>query len=137
MKLIMTGVVLIALIFAGVSAATNVDQVGSAASGRSSSGTLRLESVLGQVVSGSAGRLTSGFYSGQVIPSYLAGDVDGDGMITISDAVFLINFIFAGGQPPQNPASADADCNDIVTISDAVFMINYIFSGGAAPQPCG
>ncbi len=61
------------------------------------------------------------------------GDADGSSIISISDAVFLINYIFAGGPPPDPIAAGDVDCNGIITISDAVYMINYIFAGGAAP----
>lgn len=116
--------------------ASNVDQAGTAASGRSTSGVYRLESVLGQSVAGAAGRLTSGFFAEQVIPRFLPGDVDGDGFISISDAVYLINYIFAGGEAPPSAQAADADCNGILTISDAVFLVNYIFSGGPGPHRC-
>ncbi len=63
----------------------------------------------------------------------ICGDADGSGIITISDAVFLIGFIFGGGPAPDPNSAGDADCNGIVTISDAVFLINYIFAGGAPP----
>ncbi len=63
----------------------------------------------------------------------VCGDADGSGQITISDAVYLISYIFAGGPAPSPILSGDADCNAIVTISDAVYLINYIFAGGAAP----
>ncbi len=66
-------------------------------------------------------------------PSVLCGDADASGVITISDAVFLITYIFGGG-PAPNPAAADADCSSVVTISDAVYLITYIF--GAGPAPC-
>ncbi|MGB5107283.1 MAG: dockerin type I domain-containing protein, partial [Candidatus Zixiibacteriota bacterium] len=66
-------------------------------------------------------------------PQFVCGDPDGNSIITISDAVFLINYIFAGGPEPLPILSGDADCNGIVTISDAVFLINYIFAGGPAP----
>lgn len=135
-KFVSVTVLMIVALFGSILAG-KVDQGGTAASGRSTSGNLRLESVLGQNVSGSAGRLTSGFFSEQVIPNYVAGDADGNGIINISDAVYLINFIFAGGQAPANHLSADADCNGILTISDAVFLINYIFSGGPGPHYCG
>ncbi len=69
------------------------------------------------------------------IQYYLAGDADGNGLITISDAVFLIGYIFGGGSAPDPLLAGDADCNGIVTISDAVFLIQYIFGGGTAP--CG
>ena len=64
---------------------------------------------------------------------YVCGDADRNAIVTISDAVFMINYIFSGGPAPNPVLSADADCNSIVTISDAVYLINYIFSGGPAP----
>ena len=64
---------------------------------------------------------------------FVCGDADGNGLVTISDAVFLINYIFAGGPAPSPLLSADADCNALITISDAVYLINYIFTGGPAP----
>ena len=68
---------------------------------------------------------------------YSCGDADGNAIITISDAVFLINYIFAGGPEPSPQIAADADCNGITTISDAVYLINYIFAGGLPPcQTC-
>lgn len=68
-----------------------------------------------------------------VDPPYLCGDPDHSGLVTISDAVYLINYIFAGGPAPMPVESGDADCSGIVTISDAVYLINYVFSGGAPP----
>lgn len=67
-------------------------------------------------------------------PLYVCGDPDNNEIVTISDAVYLINYIFVSGTPPQPMQSGDVDCNAIVTISDAVFLINYIFAGGS--QPC-
>ncbi len=64
---------------------------------------------------------------------FLCGDADGSGIITISDAVYLIGYIFGGGPAPNPVLAGDADCNGIVTISDAVYLINYIFAGGPAP----
>lgn len=61
------------------------------------------------------------------------GDADGSGAISISDAVYLINYIFAGGPAPHPLLAGDADFSGLVTISDAVYLINYIFAGGPAP----
>ena len=76
-----------------------------------------------------------------VKPSFLGtcclvpGDADGNGLQSISDAVYLINYYFAGGPSPHSClALGDADGNGILTISDAVYLINYIFSGGPAPM---
>ncbi len=66
-------------------------------------------------------------------PPYTCGDADGSDIVTISDAVYLINYIFTGGPAPGPLAAGDADCSGMVTISDAVYLVNYIFAGGAAP----
>ncbi len=63
----------------------------------------------------------------------IPGDADGNGILTISDAVYMINYIFAGGPAPCN---GDANCDCTLSISDAVYLINYIFSGGPAPCSC-
>ncbi len=64
---------------------------------------------------------------------YLAGDADATNLITISDAVRIINYIFGGGASPAPLMSGDANCTGTVNISDAVFLISYIFAGGPAP----
>lgn len=62
------------------------------------------------------------------------GDADGNTLFTISDAVYLINYIFSGGPAPNPICLGDADGNTLVTISDAVFLITYIFAGGPTPH---
>ena len=67
--------------------------------------------------------------------TWLVGDADGNGIYTISDAVYVIAYTFTGGPAPtpNTVGSGDADCNGLITISDAVFMIQFIFSGGTSP----
>jgi uncharacterized protein (TIGR02145 family) len=68
---------------------------------------------------------------------YVCGDADGNGIVNISDAVYLISYIFGGGPEPSPLLAGDADGNEIVNISDAVYLISYIFGGGPAPAcPC-
>jgi hypothetical protein len=64
---------------------------------------------------------------------YLCGDADGDLAINISDAVYLINYIFNGGPAPVPLAAGDPNLDGAVNIADAVYLINYIFKGGPAP----
>jgi hypothetical protein len=78
-----------------------------------------------------AGRL----YRVTTYPPCQHGDANSDGSIDISDAIFLISYIFSGGLAPYPPAAGDANCDGEVDISDAVFLISYIFSGGLAPCP--
>lgn len=64
---------------------------------------------------------------------YLCGDANSDELANITDAVFIIEFIFNGGTAPDPLAAGDANCDDLTNITDAVYMINYIFNGGPAP----
>lgn len=66
---------------------------------------------------------------------YTIGDANGDQTVNISDAVYVISYIFSGGPAPDPAEAADVDCSGSCTISDAVYLILYIFSGG--PAPCG
>jgi hypothetical protein len=65
---------------------------------------------------------------------YINADANDDNQMNISDAVYIINFIFKGGPPPDPWLSADANCNLEVNISDAVLIVNHVFKGG--PPPC-
>jgi len=67
-------------------------------------------------------------------PDYICGDADSSGSVDISDAVYLIAYIFGGGPAPDPLAAGDPDCSGSVDISDAVYLIAYIFGGG--PVPC-
>jgi hypothetical protein len=64
---------------------------------------------------------------------YVCGDANNDGSVDISDAVYLISYIFSGGSAPSPLLAGDANCDHTVDISDVVYLISYIFSGGSAP----
>ncbi len=66
-------------------------------------------------------------------PDYICGDANSDDDVNISDAVFVINYIFVAGTTPDPIDSADTNCDDGVNISDAVWIINFVFAGGNAP----
>jgi hypothetical protein len=69
-----------------------------------------------------------------IVKNFVCGDGDGNEIVNISDAVYLIAYIFGGGPAPDPLLAGDCDCNLIVNISDAVYLIAYIFGGG--PPPC-
>ena len=62
-------------------------------------------------------------------PTYLLGDCNNDEKINISDAVFLLNYIFAEGPAPDPRLRGDINSDSLVNISDAVRIINYLFFG--------
>ncbi|MBK7093376.1 MAG: right-handed parallel beta-helix repeat-containing protein [bacterium] len=61
------------------------------------------------------------------------GDIDGNETVTVSDVVYLVNYIFGGGSELNPIESGDVDCSGIVTVSDAAYLISYLLGGGPAP----
>ena len=68
--------------------------------------------------------------------TFLCGDANGDGSVNVSDAVYVIGYVFSGGSEPIPLISGDANCDLTVNVSDAVYIINYVFTGGNAPCDC-
>jgi len=62
------------------------------------------------------------------------GDANADFGISISDVVYLINYLFKSGPPPAPIEAGDVNCDGGVSITDAVYLINCLFKGG--PPPC-
>ena len=70
------------------------------------------------------------------------GDVNGDGTIDISDAIYLLGNLFTAGPAPiaiECPPGAgglrngDVNSDGSIDISDAVYLLSGLFLGGPAP----
>ncbi len=64
---------------------------------------------------------------------FICGDATGDESINISDAVYIVNYVFKGGPPPEPLCVGDSNGDGSVNISDGVYIINYVFKGGPPP----
>jgi hypothetical protein len=64
---------------------------------------------------------------------FTCGDANSDGDVNVSDAVYIINYVFVGGDPPNPLAAGDVNCDGTCNVSDAVWIINYVFVGGNMP----
>jgi hypothetical protein len=64
---------------------------------------------------------------------FIRGDASGDGVIDVSDVVYLINYLFINGPAPDPLEAGDADGNAVIDITDVVYLINYLFIGGPPP----
>jgi hypothetical protein len=72
-----------------------------------------------------------------VVCQGICGDANNDISVNVSDAVWIVNFVFVGGgQPMPILACGDANTDAAVNVSDAVWIINYVFVGGAPPSNC-
>ncbi len=70
----------------------------------------------------------------EAVALYATGDVNGDGIISVSDIVFLINYLFKGGTAPYPLWKADANGDCQVSLSDVVYLISFLFKGGDPPK---
>lgn len=63
------------------------------------------------------------------------GDLNGDGVVTLTDLTQLVNYLFVTFQPPihRNGADTNGDCK--VSLGDVTFMVLYMFYAGEPPRP--
>lgn len=93
---------------------------------------------------------TSADCDGDLIPDecshspFHRGDADADGVLDISDGIFILGFQFLGTAAPTCLESSDANNDGAIDLSDAVFVFGYLFLGtsappspGPPPSPCG
>jgi hypothetical protein len=66
---------------------------------------------------------------------YRRGDANADQDTDISDAVFVLNYLFLGGAEPACLKSADANDSggSAPDLSDPVYLLNFLFLGGPEP----
>lgn len=69
-----------------------------------------------------------------VVAYYMCGDANGDAIVNVGDAVFIVNYVFKSGPTPVPLMAGDANCDGLPNVGDAVYLINYVFKNG--PGPC-
>ncbi|MCH2367816.1 MAG: LamG domain-containing protein [Planctomycetes bacterium] len=75
------------------------------------------------------------------VPQFVRGDSDDNGLLNLTAACNILNFLFLGGASPSCFEACDVDNNGILQLTDGIFMLNFLFLGGEAiPAPrdrCG
>jgi len=70
----------------------------------------------------------------------LRGDValPKDLIVLVNDIVWLVDYLFKGGPPPN--CLEEGDCaiplDGIILVNDIVWLVDYLFKGGPPPPPC-
>ena len=64
---------------------------------------------------------------------FVRGDTNADSSVDITDAVFVLNFLFLGGDNPPCRDAANVDDSPAIDITDGIYVLNFLFLGGAAP----
>ena len=65
------------------------------------------------------------------------GDTDGNGTVELTDAVFILGYLFQGSTTPACLETADSDDNGKVDVSDAIRLLGWLFAGGGPLAPPG
>ncbi|MGB2980347.1 MAG: dockerin type I domain-containing protein [Candidatus Zixiibacteriota bacterium] len=65
--------------------------------------------------------------------NHVSGDANGDGVVTISDAGFLSNYLLFGAPEPEPLASGDPNEDCQIDIQDIVYLLDYLFHQGPVP----
>ena len=66
-------------------------------------------------------------------PSFQRGDVNGDGMLSLPDAIETLAVLFLAGNLPLCRDAIDTNDSGLLEISDAIFLLEYLFVSGPAP----
>ncbi len=71
----------------------------------------------------------------EVAPMFRRGDSNADGNSNLTDAVFVLSYLFSQGPAPSCLEAADVDDAGDVTLTDAIQLLVFLFQQGAPPPP--
>jgi len=81
------------------------------------------------------GSVDERLFSFVVEPSYICGDVDGDGTgPNVADITYLVDYIFFGGSPPPVAEAANVDGEGGINVADVTYLVDYLFFSGLEPM---
>ncbi|MEC9475816.1 MAG: PKD domain-containing protein [Planctomycetota bacterium] len=67
---------------------------------------------------------------------FIRGDATYDQTVNIADAIFLLNFLFTGGDASVCPDAGDTNDDGSINIGDPINLLNFLFtSGSTIPYP--
>jgi Ca2+-binding RTX toxin-like protein len=64
-----------------------------------------------------------------------AGDANGDGIVDLSDGVYLLEFLFSGGDGPDCRRAVELNGDGSIGLSDAVYLFEKLFVDSDLPFP--
>ncbi len=70
------------------------------------------------------------------LTQFMRGDSNIDGKVDISDAIFILNWLFLGGTEPQCKDATDIDDSGRIDITDVIYVLDFLFrAGNSIPEP--
>lgn len=68
------------------------------------------------------------------VMTLMRGDVNCDKIIDLEDVLYLINYLYRGGDSPAPILEVgDCTCDHIVDLGDLLFLICYLYKEGLEP----
>ena len=61
------------------------------------------------------------------------GDANNDEAVSISDVIYINNYLFNGGDAPGCMNQADVNDDGSVSLSDSIYLSNWLFNSGSPP----
>jgi Dockerin type I domain len=68
-----------------------------------------------------------------IMSGFMCGDANADQIVNVGDAVWLVNYVFIGGDPPIPMISGDVNCDGKISLVDIIFVVNNVFRSGFDP----
>ncbi len=69
---------------------------------------------------------------------FVRGEVNGDGVVDVADAIAILTHLFVGGPAPTPSEAGDVSADGGIDIGDTIALLDYLFGAGdppAAPFP--
>lgn len=73
--------------------------------------------------------------TGDACVLFIRGDGNTDGDVDVSDGIFILSYLFLGGEEPKCQKSGDANLDAFVDISDGIYVLAHLFLGGPPMPP--
>jgi hypothetical protein len=64
---------------------------------------------------------------GRIFTNVISGDANSDGMVDVADVVYLVNYLFRRGVPPNPLSLGDFAHDGQVDVADVVGLVNFLF----------
>ena len=64
---------------------------------------------------------------------FVRSDINEDTKTDLADVIFVLAYLFQGGESPLCLDAADVNDNGRVDLSDPIFLLGYLFQGGSPP----
>jgi subtilisin family serine protease len=62
--------------------------------------------------------------------TYVYGDADGNRVVNAADLVYLLNYLFLDGPPPDPLSAGDPNGDCVINVADIIYLSNYLYCGG-------